>query len=575
MEDGYHEINYPDGSRYEGEIINDEKYGQGIYKFPNETKYIGEWKNGKYHGQGIHTFADNSRYEGEFKEGKFNGQGIRNFSDNGRYEGNFIDGKKQGQGIYKFPDGAEYDGQWKADKFHGQGSRTFPDGGKYEGNWKDGVADGTGTYSFVDGGWYEGEWKYGKYHGKGIQTFADGARYEGLFKVSKRHGYGTYKSSDGNKKSGQWRSGSEFGKMEIIQSSNLEDNTSRGDSTRLKLGKFVRESNILRKVDKESTNVNTNSDFNSIKYAQIAKALGRTIEDIEADLADDGILNYSSGSDSKTKDGHIDPNKYHKLHHLQSDGGMAEIYTALDKDSGDEVIWKEASTKHLTAKEANKALVNEIDMLVKLDNPRIPKHINSGTIKNRSGQTVQVLIMEKIDGDSLDKEMKIFIRRKIKQPLGEIIKVITECCEALEYMADLNPPVYHRDIKPHNIMLDPKKGAVLIDFGLAKGVDAGAGLSTSGGMHTAGWAPPERERGNTGSSTDVYSLGQLLWHMLSNERAGIFSEDYRIEKIQGNGQPIWLADLINMAVIPDAPSKRIQSIFEFRTRLENFGRYNT
>jgi hypothetical protein len=30
-----------------------------------------------------------------------------------------------------------------------------------------------------------------------------------------------------------------------------------------------------------------------------------------------------------------------------------------------------------------------------------------------------------------------------------------------------------------------------------------------------------------------------------------------------------------MAVIPDAPSKRIQSIFEFRTRLENFGRYNT
>jgi hypothetical protein len=76
-----------------------------------------------------------------------------------------------------------------------------------------------------------------------------------------------------------------------------------------------------------------------------------------------------------------------------------------------------------------------------------------------------------------------------------------------------------------------------------------------------------------GSYTDVYSLGQLLWHMLTNERAGIHSEENRITKIEENGHPRWVADLINKAVVPDEPNKRIQSAFEFRIRLENEGNY--
>ena len=200
-------------------------------------------------------------------------------------------------------------------------------------------------------------------------------------------------------------------------------------------------------------------------------------------------------------------------------------------------------------------------------------NIDSGTIKNKDDQTVQVLIMKYIEGDSLDKEMKIFTRRNIKQSLDEVTKIILEICEPLEYMSDLEVPVYHRDIKPHNVMLNPDTGVALIDFGLSKGVDAGVGLSLSGGIHTAGWSPPERENGDTGGYTDVYSLGQLLWHMLTNERAGIHSEENRITKIEENGHPRWVADLINKAVVPDDPNKRIQSAFEFRIRLENEGNY--
>ncbi len=100
---------------------------------------------------------------------------------------------------------------------------------------------------------------------------------------------------------------------------------------------------------------------------------------------------------------------------------------------------------------------------------------------------------------------------------------------------------------------------------------AGSGMSLSAGAHTAGWPPPERERGQTGPNTDVYILGQVLWHMLTNQAAGIYSGAKRIEAITEAGHPEWLADLVNKVTIPDDPYERIQTVAEFRIRLENQG----
>ncbi len=72
---------------------------------------------------------------------------------------------------------------------------------------------------------------------------------------------------------------------------------------------------------------------------------------------------------------------------------------------------------------------------------------------------------------------------------------------------------YHRDVNPKNIMMTGI-GAVLIDFGLAKKVRAGKDLSFSRGG-SPGWSPIEREKGESGGFTDPFSLGQVLWHMLT------------------------------------------------------------
>ena len=300
---------------------------------------------------------------------------------------------------------------------------------------------------------------------------------------------------------------------------------------------------------------------------------GRKVEDIRADLEDDGILNMSAGSDAVSGGGDtIDESRFVRVRKLRAEGGMAEVYQGKDRRTGEQVIWKQAApSRILSAKDANRALANEVEVLERLDHPRIPDCIESGFVVNEEGDRVLVLIMEHIDGGSLDDEMKTFVRRGIKQELGYVIQTLVQCCEALEYMADLDPPLYHRDIKPHNIMTHPERGVVLIDFGLAKEVSAGSGMSMSAGAHTAGWSPPERERALTGPFTDVYSLGQLLWHMLTNEPPGIYSEAKRTEAITEAGHPEWLADLVVRSTVPDDPHKRVQGVSEFRIRLENEG----
>ena len=204
---------------------------------------------------------------------------------------------------------------------------------------------------------------------------------------------------------------------------------------------------------------------------ELARLTGRKVEDVRADLADDGILNMSAGSDTKTKDDElIDSSRFDKVRKLRAEGGMAEVYQGKDKRTGERVIWKQAApSRKLSVKEANRALANEGEVLERLDHPRIPEFIESGYVVNEEGDRVLVLIMEHIDGGSLDDEMKTFVRRGKTQDLDYVIETVAQCCDALEHMADLDPPLYHRDIKPHNIMTHPE-GVVLIDFGLAKGL---------------------------------------------------------------------------------------------------------
>ena len=63
-------INYDNGDKYVGNVVNGLPHGQGTYTRSSGQKYVGEFKDGKKHGQGIFAFPDGYQYIGEWRDGK-------------------------------------------------------------------------------------------------------------------------------------------------------------------------------------------------------------------------------------------------------------------------------------------------------------------------------------------------------------------------------------------------------------------------------------------------------------------------------------------------------------------------
>jgi hypothetical protein len=100
------QIQFTDGSLYEGSLINGEVTGKGTMMYSNGDVYQGEWKKGKWHGEGAVKYTKGEIYKGEFSENE-----------------------RCGKGKCKWPSGLIYDGEWKEDTLHGNG---ILDGTEYD-----------------------------------------------------------------------------------------------------------------------------------------------------------------------------------------------------------------------------------------------------------------------------------------------------------------------------------------------------------------------------------------------------------------------------------------------------------
>ena len=81
------ELNYSDGSRYEGEHHDGQRHGRGTYTWADGNRYEGEWHEDKMHGQGTMTWHYGDQYEGEYRNGRRHGRGAYTWADGRRFEG--------------------------------------------------------------------------------------------------------------------------------------------------------------------------------------------------------------------------------------------------------------------------------------------------------------------------------------------------------------------------------------------------------------------------------------------------------------------------------------------------------
>jgi serine/threonine protein kinase/predicted Zn-dependent protease len=188
-------------------------------------------------------------------------------------------------------------------------------------------------------------------------------------------------------------------------------------------------------------------------------------------------------------------------------GGMGIVYKAKDTKLKRTVALKFLPPELTRDKEARDRFIQEAQAASALDHPNICTVFE---VDEAEDQTF--IAMSYIEGQSLKDKLK-------KGPLAidEAKDIAIQVADGLQEAHEKG--IVHRDIKPANIMLTEKGQAKITDFGLAKlswGVDL---TKTSTIMGTVAYMSPEQARGEeVDHRTDIWSLGAMLYEMMTGER---------------------------------------------------------
>ena len=190
-------------------------------------------------------------------------------------------------------------------------------------------------------------------------------------------------------------------------------------------------------------------------------------------------------------------------------GGMGSVYQAEAETGGGFVAIK---VVRWFSHEVSRRFQQEQTILSGLQHPNIARLLDSGTTAGRS----PYFIMEYVEGVPIDS----FCKRQGLSTDARL-QLFRQVSKAVIYLHQ--NLVVHRDLKPGNVLVTADGTVKLVDFGIAKLLQAADGLlspvKTIAGLMTPDYASPEQFRGAaTSTLSDVYSLGVLLYELLTGER---------------------------------------------------------
>jgi tRNA A-37 threonylcarbamoyl transferase component Bud32 len=202
--------------------------------------------------------------------------------------------------------------------------------------------------------------------------------------------------------------------------------------------------------------------------------------------------------------------RYQILEQL-GEGGMATVYKAYDTRLERNVAIKVIRTDQFAPsllEEIMKRFEREAKALAKLSHPNIVHVHDYG-----EHEGAPYLVMEYLPSGTLkDRPDKPI-------PWQQAVRIISPIAHALAYAHDHN--IVHRDIKPANILLTENGQPMLSDFGIAKILESKDGVTLTGaGMSigTPDYMAPEQWIGDTGPRADIYSLGVVLFELLTGRK---------------------------------------------------------
>jgi eukaryotic-like serine/threonine-protein kinase len=192
---------------------------------------------------------------------------------------------------------------------------------------------------------------------------------------------------------------------------------------------------------------------------------------------------------------------------LLGTGGMGAVYLAARADGQfQQTVAIKVIAPYVAGEAFRERFLAERQILAGLNHPNIARLLDGGV----SADGMPYLVLEYVDGQPLDQycdTLKMGIRARLE--------LVRKLCEPIAY-AHRNL-VVHRDLKPSNILVPSDGRPMLLDFGTAKLlVGNGTDTATASPLLTLRYSSPEqRSRASITTSTDIFSLGVILYELLT------------------------------------------------------------
>lgn len=260
----------------------------------------------------------------------------------------------------------------------------------------------------------------------------------------------------------------------------------------------------------------------------------------------------------------------YEIHELIGVGGMANVYRCTDTIDDREVAIKILKDEYLNNEEFIRRFKNESKAIAMLSHQNIVKVYDVSF-----GDMIQYIVMEYIDGITL----KEYIDQQGIIEWKDTIHLTIQVLRALQHAHECG--IVHRDIKPQNIMLLQDGTIKVTDFGIARFSDKSTRTMTEQAIGSVHYIAPEQAKGDiTDGKTDIYSVGVMLYEMLTGKLPfdGDSAVTIALMQLQSTprrprevnpGIPIGL-EQITMRAMQKLPADRYKSAAEMLSDIERF-----
>src|SRR5919204_4758585 len=196
----------------------------------------------------------------------------------------------------------------------------------------------------------------------------------------------------------------------------------------------------------------------------------------------------------------------YELQELVGTGGMSSVYRAHDRQLERLVALKLLHDRYLGDEDAVERFKREARSAAALSHPNIVTVIDRGEHEGRP-----FIVFEYVVGQSLKQR----IVEQGPMPVPEALRLALQIGGALAFAHEHG--LVHRDVKPQNVLVSDDGLAKMTDFGIARSLDVKRGLTQTGTvLGTSEYIAPEQAQGaGVDERTDVYSLGVVLYELLT------------------------------------------------------------